>query len=106
MRPKLAAIVAAVEQEYGLEPRALYERTRRPTVAHARQLAMWLARETTTMSLPEIGIHFHQMHHTTVLFAVRSIERRMVSDGDLFQSANRILTTYGWKGIDSPRQLR
>lgn len=49
-------------------------RTRR--LAHARQAAMWLARQTTDASLPEIGRFFHR-DHTTVIHAIRAVEGRM-----------------------------
>jgi chromosomal replication initiator protein len=49
---------------------------RRPKVALARQVAMYLAREITDASLPTIGRHFGGRNHSTVLHA----HRRVASD--------------------------
>src|SRR5438105_4663837 len=54
-------------------PDSLLARDRRPRVALARQVAMYLARELTDASLPAIGRHFGGRNHTTVLHAHRHI---------------------------------
>ena len=51
----IAEILDAAAQEFGVERAALVARDRRPAVAAARQVAMYLARELTEHSLPEIG---------------------------------------------------
>ena len=43
-------------------------------VARPRQIAMWLCKQLTTRSLPDIGRRFGGRDHTTVLHAVRRIE--------------------------------
>ena len=52
---------------------ALLARDRRPAVSTARQVAMYLARELTDRSLPEIGRGIGDRNHTTVLHAVNRI---------------------------------
>jgi chromosomal replication initiator protein len=44
---------------------------------------MYLCKELTTASLPEIGRHFGGKHHTTVLHSVRKIESLRQTDPDL-----------------------
>ena len=46
-------------------------------VAHARQLAMYLCRELTELSLPKIGEQFGGKDHTTVIYADRKIRKEM-----------------------------
>jgi chromosomal replication initiator protein len=52
-------------------------------VAKARKVAMYLARELTDDSLPEIGRGFGGRDHSTVLSAVRSIDAELAADPEL-----------------------
>ena len=45
-----------------------------------RQIAMYLAKQMTEASLPEIGRQFGNKHHTTVMHSVRKIEELRTSD--------------------------
>ena len=63
-----------------MQRESLLARDRRPTVATARQVAMYLARELTEHSLPEIGRGIGGRNHTTVLHAVNRISAAMRTD--------------------------
>jgi len=76
----LGEILDAAAQEFGIERQALLARDRRPAVAEARQVAMYLARELTEHSLPEIGRGIGGRNHTTVLHAVNRIGAAIKSD--------------------------
>ena len=76
----LGEILDAASQEFGVEREALVARDRRPAVAEARQIAMYLARELTEHSLPEIGRGIGGRNHTTVLHAVNRIGTAIGSD--------------------------
>jgi chromosomal replication initiator protein len=76
----LSEIVDAAAQEFGVERTSLMARDRRPAVAAARQVAMYLARELTEHSLPEIGRGVGDRNHTTVLHAVNRVSAAMRSD--------------------------
>jgi chromosomal replication initiator protein len=52
-------------------------------VAMPRQVAMYLAKKMTTMSLPEIGKNFGGRDHTTVLHAIRKIEELIARDANI-----------------------
>ena len=52
-------------------------------VARPRQAAMWLAKQLTTRSLPDIGRRFGGRDHTTVLHAVRRIDELRAGDPQL-----------------------
>jgi chromosomal replication initiator protein len=67
-----------VALSYGIHPRLMTSRSR--THAWPRQVAMYLTRELTKRSLPSIGEAFGNRHHTTVLHAIRTVERRMKTD--------------------------
>jgi len=76
----IGEILDAAAQEFGVERAALLARDRRPTVAIARQVAMFLARELTEHSLPEIGRGIGGRNHTTVLHAVNRVSAAMTTD--------------------------
>jgi chromosomal replication initiator protein len=65
---------------YKLELRELHSPRRARRVARPRQVAMYLARELTSRSLPDIGRRFGGRDHTTVLHACRRIEALCQSD--------------------------
>ena len=76
----IGEILDAAAIEFGVERQALIERDRRPAVATARQVAMYLARELTEHSLPEIGRGFGGRSHTTVLHAVNRVGAALDTD--------------------------
>lgn len=63
---------------------------RTASVVRARQISMYLAKTLTEQSLPEIGRRFGGRDHTTVLHAVRKIERLIQTDSDLAAQVERI----------------
>ncbi|HEX8075959.1 MAG TPA: DnaA/Hda family protein, partial [Thermoleophilaceae bacterium] len=74
VRPStLVEIQAAAAAAMEVPVEALLAHDRRPRVALARQVAMYLARELTDASLPAIGRHFGGRNHSTVLHAHRRI---------------------------------
>ncbi len=76
----IAEIQEAVGAHFGLSPEELLSSARTARIAWPRQVAMYLARELTSESLPAIGRHFGGRDHTTVLHAWRRTAERMVSD--------------------------
>ena len=64
---------------------------RRPrSLARPRQIAMYLAKQYTTNSLPDIGIKFSNRYHTTVIHAVKKIDELIKNDNEIKQSINEI----------------
>jgi chromosomal replication initiator protein len=79
----IAHIQATVAAFYGLHRSGMTSDRRDKPLARARQVAMYLARELTPRSMPEIGRRFGNRDHTTVLHGIRSVEKRMIEDAEL-----------------------
>jgi chromosomal replication initiator protein len=76
-------IQKATSEHFGLKQADLISERRTRSVARPRQAAMWLAKQLTTRSLPDIGRRFGGRDHTTVLHAVRRIEELRAGDPQL-----------------------
>jgi chromosomal replication initiator protein len=76
-------IIEQVADHFHLEKGDLLSRSRKQTVAQARQIAMYLCRELTDESYDHIGSRFGGRDHSTVIHAYRKIEESLESDGEL-----------------------
>jgi chromosomal replication initiator protein len=94
----LGEILDAAAQEFGVERESLLARDRRPAVAEARQVAMYLARELTEHSLPEIGRGIGGRNHTTVLHAVNRIGAAIRSDESVRTAVDNLRRRLGHPG--------
>jgi chromosomal replication initiator protein len=84
-------IQKCVADHYGLQQADLLSERRARAVARPRQAAMWIAKQITTRSLPDIGRRFGGRDHTTVLHAVRRIEALKVDDATLARDLDVLL---------------
>lgn len=82
-------IIRAVAEKFSLQPTQIKQKTNAQQIAYPRQIAMYLTKELTSASLPEIGRTFGGKHHTTVLHSVKKIEALRHKDPEL----NRLLHT-------------
>ncbi|HTI68100.1 MAG TPA: chromosomal replication initiator protein DnaA [Caulobacteraceae bacterium] len=73
-------IQKATAEHFGMKQTDLLSERRTRAVARPRQAAMYLAKQMTTRSLPDIGRRFGGRDHTTVLHAVRRIEELKAGD--------------------------
>lgn len=76
-------IVRVVAEHFGLRPEDLVGGGRRKEVVLPRQMAMFLVRELTRASLPEIGQLFGGRDHTTVLYAIQKVQELSESDREV-----------------------
>ncbi len=83
-------VVAAVAAHFGLQPHDLTGKDRRQRINEARQVAMWLCRELTSASLPQIGELFGGRSHTTVLHGCNKIGEDMDVDPALERTIRMI----------------
>ena len=79
----LELIQKYVSDYFKIKVADMYSQKRTRAIARPRQVAMWLARELTPHSLPEIGEAFGGRDHTTVLHACRTITDLRGKDGQL-----------------------
>ncbi|MEI9902727.1 MAG: chromosomal replication initiator protein DnaA, partial [Asticcacaulis sp.] len=68
---------------FGLKQSDLLSERRTRSVARPRQVAMWLCKQHTTRSYPDIGRRFGGRDHTTVLHAVKKVEELLTSDDQI-----------------------
>ena len=74
------AIQNRVASHYGVRVAEMFSPRRARNIARPRQVAMFLAKNLTSLSYPEIGRQFGGRDHTTVMHAVRTIEGLVNSD--------------------------
>jgi len=86
-RVSIDSIQKAVAERFGIRQAQLKEKSNTRKVVYPRQVAMYLVKELTDASLPEIGRLFGGKHHTTVIHSIQKIEEARKTDPDL----NRML---------------
>jgi len=89
-RVSIEAIQRRVADSFNLRPQDLKVRSNAKAIAYPRQVAMFLAKQLTGASLPEIGRAFGGKHHTTVLHSVSKIERLRKTDKELAQRLSKL----------------
>ena len=77
------SIISEVSGFYHIKRTDLLGKRRHKSIAHPRQIGMYLARQQTKHSLEEVGAHFGGRDHTTVMHAVRTISRKCKEDAEL-----------------------
>lgn len=82
-RVSVEDIQKSVAEFFHIKVSDMHSARRSVVVARPRQIAMYLSKQLTTKSLPEIGRKFGGKDHTTVMHAVRRIEELMQNDGEL-----------------------
>lgn len=83
-------IQKVISDHFGLKIDEIKAKKRTRNVAHPRQIAMYLTRELTDLSLPRIGEAFGGRDHTTVLHACDKISSDMGTDDQLKQTVERL----------------
>ena len=75
---------------YSLTVKEIKSRNNSQQVVFPRKMAMFLLRQLTSLSYPEIGKVFNDKHHSTVMYAVKDIEERRTSEPDLERTLQAI----------------
>ena len=84
------SIQNSVASHFNLNIQEMLSPRRSRSLARPRQIAMYLAKQYTTNSLPDIGRRFSNRDHTTVIHAVKKIEDLLKKDNEIKQSVNEI----------------
>jgi chromosomal replication initiator protein len=87
-------VIRAVAGYYGLKPAQLKAKSNTRRIAQPRQIAMYICKEVTGLSLPQIGKDFGGKHHTTVLYSVRKIQDMRKKDSEIAAVISKILPSF------------
>ncbi len=91
-------VIAATAALFGVQPEEITGNSRKRPIATARQVAMYVMRELTELSYPEIGRAFGGKDHTTVMHAVQKVQLTMNSSIETFEQVDRL-----FKSLRGPR---
>src|SRR5438128_3472565 len=86
----IESIQKAVSEQFGMRVAEIKAKNNSRSVVVPRQIAMYLAKQLTDCSLPEIGRQFGGKHHTTVMHSVEKIVEQRKSDKDLNRMLNQL----------------
>jgi chromosomal replication initiator protein len=84
-------VLRAVASFFSLKPAQLKAKNNSRPIALPRQIAMYICKELTGQSLPQIGKEFGGKHHTTVLHSIRKIDSLKKKDSEISAAVNSIV---------------
>lgn len=82
-RPTLNEITRATAMVFDVPYEALIAPNRSKPISRARWVAMYIARQETRWSYPQIGRHFHGMDHSTVIYGCKQVSAMVVANPDV-----------------------
>ena len=88
------SIQQRVSDFYGLRQTELNSRSNARRITRPRQVAMYLCKELTDHSLPEIGRAFGGKHHSTVIHSLRKVEKDMKRDDEMRRGVQTLLESF------------
>ena len=86
-----ALILQETAQMFGLELEQLQSRSRTRDLVHARQVGMYVCRELTDLSYPQIGKEFGGRDHTTVIHAYEKVSTRMKEKRKTYEDVTSLI---------------
>jgi chromosomal replication initiator protein len=90
-RVTMDSIQKAVAEHFQIKPSQIKEKSNTKKIVYPRQVAMYLVKELTSASLPEIGRAFGGKHHTTVIHSINKIEKERHIDPELNRILHRLM---------------
>lgn len=84
-------ILRCIAEEFGLSLHDLKTKRRNKNIVLPRQIAMYLSRELTDLSFPEIGGFFGGKDHTTVLYSYRKIKGELKENDSLRNTVEKVI---------------
>jgi len=85
-----SSIIGTTADYFGISMEELTGTSRSRVYVTARQIAMYLCRQLTDLSLPKIGEHFGGKDHTTVMYAVKKVEDQIAQRRQMYNQVNEI----------------
>jgi chromosomal replication initiator protein len=102
-KPDVRQVQQAVAERLDISLDVILSPSRSAPVARARQLAMFLTRELTDLSLPAIAEAFNRRDHTTVMHAIRRVERSALEDASLSRAVEELSSQLRSSEMDRDR---
>ena len=95
--PTPEAILECISKYYGIEESIIRGQQRVRDAVAARQIAMYLIRSMTNLSLDDIGKVFDNRDHSTVLYSIKQVEKQMKKDSSFAERVKEIKTNINSK---------
>ena len=89
---EVSRLQKTVAEYFNLTTQELKAKRRNKTIILPRQIAMYLSRQLTNLSLPEIGHSFGGKDHTTVLHSFKKIDRDLKENKGLRETLDKLIT--------------
>ena len=83
-------IIKSVARHYGLKVSEIKSKNNAKQIAFPRQVAMYLCKNLTELSYPDIGKQFNNKHHSTVMYSVEKIGKLRAEDSELDRALERL----------------